>query len=273
DQARLKQAIDCLSEARVLAQAFGLDPVPIDVKMGWVAQRLQGGGGFAQAAVQEAPPTPAGSPGEQLLQQARTAFKAGRNAEARRLAEEAFDPKYGVQPQAEMMLRGVEIEEFEQKRLDSERAFAAAYDAYLRKEYRQAQTLLSHLDERLLSEDKQRRLREIALDANMQPKGGHIAQVQQIQAQKIDAQPPGYASVGDQKPGFPGAKPAVETGGLDAYKTMLQLEYDKATKEGLMAQREAQKRAEGRDFDGALEVLKAYNARLGDTGLNPDQVA
>src|SRR5205823_1853187 len=108
------------------------------LKVAGVAQRLQGGGGFAQAAVQDPVPTPAGSPGEQLLQQARMAFKAGRNAEARRLAEEAFDPKYGVQPQAEMMLRCVEIEEFEQKRLDSDRAFAAAYDAYLRKEFRQA---------------------------------------------------------------------------------------------------------------------------------------
>ena len=52
DQGRLKTAADCLGEARVLAAAFGLDPEPINFKMAWVAQRLQGSGGFTPVAVQ-----------------------------------------------------------------------------------------------------------------------------------------------------------------------------------------------------------------------------
>src|SRR5207245_1310222 len=67
--------------------------------------------------------------------------------------------------------------------------------------------------------------------------------------------------------------PGIEGNDLDSYKTLLQLEFDKATKEGLMAQREAQKRVESRDFDGAIEILKGYNARLADTGLPPEQIA
>ena len=45
--------------------------------------------------------------------------------QARKLAEEAFNPKYGVQAQANDMLRSIDTEELAQKQWD---AFAADVD-------------------------------------------------------------------------------------------------------------------------------------------------
>jgi Flp pilus assembly secretin CpaC len=261
DPVRMKKAADSLAEARVLAVTFGLDCMPIDRQINWVSMRTGGNPAVAQAT-----DLPANNRGAELLEQARTALKGGRLEEAKRFAFEAFDKKYNCQEEASKVLRSVENEEYERKRLDSDIAFNAAHEAFRAHDYTKAQAILANVDERLLSQEKQLRLREMAqtLAANAPPRAGDITQVR-LQGSPIQAGPPGTASATDQ-PG--GADKMVDT-----YQAMQKVQFDKAVKEGLVAQKEALKRAEAHDYDGAVELLKSYLDSLNASKLDADQVA
>jgi hypothetical protein len=63
----------------------------------------------------------------------------------------------------------IDVEEFNQKRLAANRSFDAVESAYRRREFSQAQAMLSMIDARLLDNSRQSRLREINLTPEMNP--------------------------------------------------------------------------------------------------------
>src|SRR5262249_37079139 len=144
------------------AQAFHLDSAAIDSKLNALAQRSPST--IQPVNYQVAGATPAGM---DLLERARNEIKAGKTAMARQLCEEAYKPSYGVQQQARDLLNRIDAEEFAQKRLEVDRAFLAGYDAFLNKEFKKAASIFAHLDERLLSEQRQKTLRELAMTKEM----------------------------------------------------------------------------------------------------------
>jgi Flp pilus assembly secretin CpaC len=259
DPARLKKALDNLSEARQLAMLFGLDVVPINAQLNIIAQRQQNPGA-------PLPPdhTQTASLGKRLLDDSRTAIKAGKLHEARKMAEEAFDPKYGVQPEAEMVLRSIDIEEFAQQSLQADYAFQAANDAFLRKDYATARAIIANLDERRLSQQSRSRLREIAVSMPAQDGDKNIKLV----GTQINADPPpGNAKATDLNPGG-----KIADADFERIRAMARVEFDMLTKEGLAAQRTAQERAKAGDFDAAIDILRAYSARLSESKLPPEQL-
>jgi type II secretory pathway component GspD/PulD (secretin) len=274
DSGSRQKAVDSLKRAREMAMLFGLDVRAIDLKIG----ELQGPpANLIQTA--SASGGPAANHGQELLDHARTEIRAGRFEIARRLAEDAFDPKFGAQTQkdAEAVLRSIDMEEFNRRSLDSEQAFLNAYAAYMRKDYVQAQRILSNVDDRLLSQERVARLREIAMDPNMQPADKQQPVIQQLQAQTIQTpgQTPGQAHATDV-PGFPGVlkqAPTSDHAQLDSVKAMDKVVFDKAVKDGLAVQREALQKVTNKDYDGAIELLRNYKTGLEELRLNQDQMA
>lgn len=110
-----------------------------------------------------------GNHGAQLLENSRMELKRGEIATARRIAEEALAGNHGVKDQAMDLLRTIDVEEFNQKRLAANRSFDAVESAYRRREFSQAQAMLSMIDARLLDNSRQSRLREINLTPEMNP--------------------------------------------------------------------------------------------------------
>src|SRR5262249_36162536 len=115
-----------------------------------------------------------GSRGQALLDQARAELRKGETTTARRLAEEAFSGSYGVQADAEKVLRSIDAEEYNQRLLAASRAFDAGVQAHQRKAVAQAGTILRGLDKQLLPPEKQQKLKEMMLLPELQP--GSVAQ-------------------------------------------------------------------------------------------------
>jgi type II secretory pathway component GspD/PulD (secretin) len=267
DPVRQKKAADSLVKANALALNFGIDNLPIQKKLD--EMQRSPAPSVVQTAAKVAVPL---NHGEELLDHARQEIRAGRYETARKMAEEAFDAKYGVQKLAEQVLRSIDLEEFEQRRLGAERDFIAAYEAYMHKDYRAAESILVNVDQRLLSADRVARLREIAMDPNMQPTSGAApkAEVQQLAATQISGDPAGTARATDQGSA---SKPGIDQVSLDSIKKMDQIQFDKSLKEGLAAQKEALARVNAKDYDGAIEILKTYRAGLAETQLPSEQLA
>jgi type II secretory pathway component GspD/PulD (secretin) len=270
DPVRQKKTVDSLTKACELAVSFGFDSQPIHKRLEEL--KLPATPGIIQTAGQSAGPL---NHGEELLDHARQEFRAGRYEAARKMAEQAFDPRYGVQKQAEMVLRSIDLEEFEQRRLGAERDFIAAYDAYMHKDYRKAESLLAYVDQRLLSADRVARMREIAMDPNMQLSTGRPQQpeIKQLSAtQNLGSDPAGVARATDSQ-ASPGVSSASDQISLDSVKKMDQIVFDKALKDGLAAQKEALQRVNAKDYEGAIDILKSYKSSLADTRLPDDQLA
>src|SRR5262249_53300936 len=90
-------------------------------------------------------------------------------ATARRLAEEAFSGNYGVQDDAQALLRSIGAEETNQRMLDNTRTFDAAVQAFDRGDFQKAGVLFSSIDRFMLDPGRQTRFREIMQTAQMQP--------------------------------------------------------------------------------------------------------
>ncbi|MGL4549848.1 MAG: hypothetical protein ACRC33_01570, partial [Gemmataceae bacterium] len=128
-----------LADARALAASFGQDTGPIDAQLGAAKPAA---GMPAPPAIQTVGHAGTGpAHGAQLLDNARTELKRGEVATARRIAEEALTGNHGVKDQAMDLLRTIDVEEFNQKRLTAVRSFDAAESAYRRREYGQAQAM------------------------------------------------------------------------------------------------------------------------------------
>src|SRR5262249_15288650 len=157
--ARCAQAEAKLQQARQLAASFGQDTQPVEQKMAWLRQ-LQSGSPAPRSdeGVAQASHTP-GSKGEDLLAKARLELKRGETAIARRLAEDAYRGQYGVEEKALGVLRSIDAEEENQKRLQAIRAFDAAMAAYRRREFAHASTMMAAVDAGRLDPARQARIR------------------------------------------------------------------------------------------------------------------
>src|SRR5262249_49435454 len=196
--------------------------------------------------------------GEALLNQARMELRRGETGNARRLAEEAFSGPYGVQADAEKLLRTIGVEEYNQKVLAEHRSLEAAQAAYQRKEYAQAATIVRTIDKQMLPADQQLKLRELMQAPEMQRYA--VAQASH------QAEAPGRSRATDQA-----AAPA-EGDALAQVKTMQKVKFDQLRQEGLRVQREANASFQAGETDKALEMLRDYTVRIRDSQLEPEDV-
>ncbi len=102
--------------------------------------------------------------GLEKLDKARAEIKAGNYTIARRLAEDAFNPVYGVAQDAAMVLRTIDAEEHQHQINTAQRNFDAGLEAFHRKDFRRAAQLWDAVDVRMLPLDKRRQLAELMQD-------------------------------------------------------------------------------------------------------------
>jgi type II secretory pathway component GspD/PulD (secretin) len=274
DASRYPWAVQTLTEARGLAVAFGLDTQLIDDKLTWVRQTSNGAvamPSLTQAQHQVAVDVTQ-SHGKQLLDQARRELRAGQISSARRLAEAAYEPQYGVQAEAEQILRSIDAEEFNQKVLADQRAFNAGLEAFVQQRYTQAAAIFRQLDPHRLTPEQQARLKDIMLSPEMQP-----TRIAQVEARK-----PGMATAvaSDQMPSAPQVADAVPAANAqpsaDLTKQVLamqEVQFQALRSDGLEAQRRAMELFKAGDTDRALEVLEEYRVNLTNSKLDSERIA
>jgi type II secretory pathway component GspD/PulD (secretin)/tetratricopeptide (TPR) repeat protein len=277
---RRVEAQKCLDQARTLASMFGQDTRPIDQQLGDVrGPRLAGTPATAvDSNVAQVSHQPS-SHGQQLLENARQELRKGETSIARRLAESALTGNHGVKDEAMALLRTIDAEELNQKKLAANRAFDAAMAAYRRREYARASAMFAALDVRLLEGDRQARLREINLTPEMS--AGRASASDQTPGSSAIARMsnpgtplspvPGSKSAAGA-PGTAVASDAADGGLLDAHKQRQKILFEKLRHEGLETQREAAEKFRAGQTDAALELLQDYVARIETEKLEPGQL-
>lgn len=265
----LDEALQSLEQARQLAAAFGQDLQPIQEKIAAV-QRLRGPA--TAGAAPPGPPATAGAgtgklDGKRLLEDARRELRAGQLQTARRMAEMAMDPAYGVQEEAARLLTSIDDEERNQKILVANRTADALFEAYTRQDYRQAALLYREINVNDLSPERRQRLREVLTTEAMQ-------------AALAGRPPAGRAAIGratatDLAQTSPPAPAAPAAGGddLQQYQLREQVLFQKLREEGLAVQAQALKTFQAGKPAAALEMLQDYLERLEPLPLSPEQLA
>jgi type II secretory pathway component GspD/PulD (secretin)/tetratricopeptide (TPR) repeat protein len=281
---RYQNAERALVQARTLAVGFGLDVAPIESQLVRMhAQQAVARGEAAPSATAVAA-APTKTPGQDLLEKARLEIQRGQTENARKLAEEATQPSYGVQAEAFAVLRSIGAEEVNQRRLQSYRTFDAALAAYNRRDFANAANLIQSIDPNGLDESRRARLREIAMTPEMRPAGQPaLTQVQAVGEGGL----PNVPSPGSVQSGVPGGAPTLgEQPGvaraddrssadplLAQTEAMRQVKFQKLRQEGQEVQREASEKFRTGQTDAAIEMLQEYLAQLNDAQLELGQVA
>jgi type II secretory pathway component GspD/PulD (secretin)/tetratricopeptide (TPR) repeat protein len=283
DSTRVRKAEADLATARSLAVAFGQDLGRIDQAVATLRQAQLNGGIVLASAV--GTPTPAGpmpasnlnsetpipaaaapnSAGKDLLDRARLELKAGNTHMARRIAEEAFDAKYGVQREAQAMLRSIDTEEHNQTVLAARRSAEAAVDAYRRKDFKSARSIFVALDIRLLSPEMQRLVREISAQPEMQPEGAQRVAAKENFGVVPAIDIPGKALVSDQAPS--GSK-----GGIEEYRAMEEIAFQKLHKKSLEVQAKAIEAMRAGNSARAIDMLREHMDQLSRSPIDPERV-
>ncbi len=276
-----------LAQAQTLARAFQLDAGLIDDKLAWVRKTRTQGAAVATNTMPSLPPPAVpsvpnpdvarvsvsdGGPqnqGRELLAKARLEIRAGNTSLARHLVEDVYrTPGYGLQADAEAMLRSIDTEEFEQRRRDTRRTFEAGESAFRRRDYAYSSSVLRSLDPKMLEPEQQARMRELMAVPEMRQ--GPAAGMAVAQGPAPTTVAPGVplpAAAGK----VPGAETSPETSYLEQVQAMREVKFKKLREQGLEVQSEATKRFQAGETDRALEVLQEYLSVLPDTGLDGER--
>jgi len=263
DSARFQKAEADLTAARALAAAFGQDVNRVDVKVTWLRQMQVSGGVGAPPPVQQ---TVASVPGlgPDMLDKARRELKAGNTSAARQLAVTAFDAKYGVQKDAEAVLREIDIEEHNQKILESHRNADAAIAAYKRRDFVRARAILAGVDVRLLNENMQNFVREMAASTEMGPTGVAVAKNETPVPPGPNA--PGKSVAEDVGPGAMGSD-------FSNFRALEEVIYQKLLTDSREVQRKAINLVQNGEVGQAIDLLKDHLEQLNHSQLDPTRLA
>lgn len=273
DPTRFQKAEVHITNARKLAQAFGLDQKLIEQRVQWLQNVAAGAGvvspisapsdGGPLSNLANADVKAAASPemlrsrqiGMERIDKARFEIKAGNYTLARRLAEEAFNPAYGVQEEAAQLLRTIDSQEFLHLQNVANMNYNSGMDAFLRKDFRRAAQLWETIDVRLLPPDKQRQLAELMQDA----RGGVI--------------PAKFELASSAKPGVAATDPPGTQGALDKYSAMEEIQAQQLRERSLNAMNHAMKLAQDKKLPEAVDTLKEFLDQLKNANVSPERVA
>jgi type II secretory pathway component GspD/PulD (secretin)/tetratricopeptide (TPR) repeat protein len=172
-----------LNQARTLAAGFALDTKAIDSRL--AAQKP------AATQTWRDPVEEAKNVGQTILDKARLELKRGECETARQLATEVHNGNYGLQAEAVVLLRTIDVEEHNQRVLTANRNFDAGLAAFRGKEYAQAMAILQQVDSSLLAVDRKLNLKQIMDDC-----ARLAAAAQAPSTAAVQAPPPPAAGIG-----------------------------------------------------------------------------
>jgi Flp pilus assembly secretin CpaC len=291
-QTRYQKGEAELLQARQLAAAFGYDTREIDGQLerlhqlrGGVVGDRPGEGPSLSRPDLAAPANPQpNARGRDLLEKARLELRCDKLASARQLAEEAYQPQYGVMEEATALLRDIDTEEFNRKRLEALKSFDAAVQAFNRRDYSFAGNLFATVDARLLDQGRRTRMKEYMMTPEMQAGTRQVV----AKGQDVPSTGPGGSAAKElpvgpdplttpSAPGTARATDSHETNLLKNAEAMRQIAFQKLRNEGLTVQQEAAQKFRTGQTDVAIDMLQDYIARLGESkeskDLDPNQLS
>ncbi|MCI0378290.1 MAG: hypothetical protein L0215_11840 [Gemmataceae bacterium] len=273
DGQRFHKAEADLGSARKLAQAFGQSTRQLDEKSKWVQQaatsvgvHVAGAKGIGQDSshLVNAEAAQARQVGIEKLDKAFLELKAGNWPLARRFAEEAFHPSFGIQKEAADLMRSIDADEHNHRMNMASRNADAGIDAFIRRDYRRAESLFASVDMHLLHPAKAERIREIIATPEMQP-----GAVQQTVA----------------KTGVPGVIPGDKPGAASAtdivqdvedattrFRAMEEVQFQRLRELGLTAQKNAMDLFKQGQELRAVDLLSEYLAQVTETQLDAEKI-
>ena len=301
-----RKAQEMLVQAKQLASGMGLSALAIEERYNLLATYVSGP---KPTALPTAPPAPnSKAQGEDMLRKAQLELRNGNMAGARQLAESVFVGSYGLQSEANALLRSIEAEEHNQKILSATHAFDAGMQAFAAGDYGKCVNIFLQIDGSLLTADKREMMRQKMQEA------GKLASAKPTTSPMVPAAPPvtknlalpndppvvtsapmppamplpplakvdepGTARIGDMnlKPAdtIPGA-PVPPTGAnADNYagqmKAMQQIEFQRQREESNKVLRESSGRFQRGETDAALQVLADYLDKLKNAPMERAQL-
>jgi type II secretory pathway component GspD/PulD (secretin) len=301
DLKQVRCALADLKLAKELSDSFKVDSALVDnrlAKFKWREALLSKSGqsleipnpnsagegvvkvGGDQPARENSEPTPRDQ-GLALLAKARLELSHGETRSARKLAETALAGSYGVNAEAQAMLRKIDCEEWNQAGLVANRSFDAALAAYNRQEYVQAARIIDSIDGRRLDAVQAARLKEIVMMPEMQPDALRKADRPIAVAQsKNQSNPPrpfldpaGRAKVTDQDLTLTrDSKDEGEESLTQRVMGMQEVKLSELQSNARSVQLEAIADFKAGDMDRALARLKEFLTELDNATLDPDRL-
>jgi type II secretory pathway component GspD/PulD (secretin) len=286
-EARNKAALAKLAEARQLAAVFLQDTRYLDDR---IARLNAPPAAPAAGGLRTVNYTP--DHGHLLLQKARAELRKGEPGTARKMAEEALTGNHGVREEAMALLRTIDVEEFNQKKLRSIAAFDAAESALRRSDYRSAKGILANIDAKMLDAPRQARMREINMLPGMADSRPSAELVAGPSSPTVsDAVPtpgiertvgvlpqigspgtPGRATVTDRRPTMGTPAQPRDSQILDEYKQRQTVMFQNMRQKGLEAQSRAYEKFRSGQPQEAIDLLNDYLTDLSGTKLEQNQV-
>jgi type II secretory pathway component GspD/PulD (secretin)/tetratricopeptide (TPR) repeat protein len=246
-------------------------------------------------AVPQAPSAMSMVQGQSLLEKARMELKRGQTDTARQLATEVHNGPFGMQSEAQALLRTIDIEEHNQRVLAANRNYDAGMMAFRSKDYIQANAIFRQVDGSLLAADRKQQFKEVLLASQKGEESMAKATAATNAAMvKLPANPgapapspSGVVTTAASGPaggvvpastggitGLQGPKPAMtpaaQSGDTLAAQVnaMQEIEYQRLRAEGLEAQTKATAMFERGETEQAMELLSAYKTKLGQSKLD-----
>ena len=262
---KAEMANQALENAINLSKSFGQDTASIEAKklqLGLAKTSVPGSATIASESMSES------NQGKMMLEKSRLELRSGQLVAARKLAVEAYQGSYGVKEEAASVLRSIDIEDVNQKMLETRRTFDAALSAYNRKDYEQSKTMIATLTEKNLDKERQQKLKEILMTAEMQPKEKSALSLVKGTSEIRTKPTP------ENTPNTP-AKPKEEgeIDLLEATNQLREVKFGQMRQQGLDLQREAMEKFQAGQTDVGIEMLNEYLNELNSNDLDPGKMA
>ncbi|NBR04624.1 MAG: hypothetical protein EBT92_02525 [Planctomycetes bacterium] len=258
-------ANQALDNAISLSKSFGQDIASIEAKklqLGLVKTKVPGSATITSESMLES------NQGKMMLEKSRLELRSGQLVAARKLAVEAYQGAYGVKEEAASVLRSIDIEDVNQKMLETRRAFDAALSAYNRKDYEQSKIMISTLTEKNLDKERQQKLKEILMTAEMQPKEKSALSLVKGTSETQTKPAPANNSNTTVKP-----KEEGEIDLLEATNQLREVKFGQMRQQGLDLQREAMEKFQAGQTEVGIEMLTEYLNELNSNDLDPGKMA
>jgi len=258
-------ANQALENAMNLSKSFGQDTASIEAKklqLGLVKTTIPGSAKIASESMAES------NQGKMMLEKSRLELRSGQLVAARKLAVEAYQGTYGVKEEAASVLRSIDIEDVNQKMLETRRTFDAALSAYNRKDYEQSKTMIATLTEKNLDKERQQKLKEILMTAEMQPKEKNSLSLVKGTSEIRTKPTPENTPNNPAKP-----KDEGEIDLLEATNQLREVKFGQMRQQGLDLQREAMEKFQAGQADLGIEMLTEYLNELNSNDLDPGKMA
>ena len=220
------------------------------------------------SATEPAPATAmaqASDTGTELLSKARLELQKGETESARKMAIEVLSGPYAAKADAETLLRTIEAEEIQQRRLTSQRTFESGIAAYNSHDYAKANAYFKQVDSTLLEPSRRTQLSELVISAQLRAPASATATAKaSATATKSEVYQAG--GFNDQT-----AKSSDTDSMLKRQEALQNLEFQKFRGEAIKIESDATVRFGKGDTDAAMKDLNDFIGKVKQSNLDADQ--